>query len=79
MSTTLNPTLPKTASTSPLEVVSRFIGGQSVKSKSGRFGQVYNPALGKVARRVSFASKAEVTVQSRSQPRRFPPGLLSRP
>src|SRR5277367_2828488 len=45
---------------SPLEIVPHFIGGQLVADASGRFGEVYNPALGKVARRVAFASTAEV-------------------
>jgi malonate-semialdehyde dehydrogenase (acetylating)/methylmalonate-semialdehyde dehydrogenase len=54
---------PKTASgdvDTPLAEVSHFIGGRVVVGTSGRFGQVYNPALGKPARRVAFASQAEV-------------------
>src|SRR5271163_4746814 len=46
--------------TSPSEVVPHFIGGRSVEGTSGRFGTVYNPAVGKPSRRVAFASKAEV-------------------
>ncbi len=48
------------AAASPTRVISHFIGGQDVKGASGRFGDVYNPALGKLSARVSFASKAEV-------------------
>jgi malonate-semialdehyde dehydrogenase (acetylating)/methylmalonate-semialdehyde dehydrogenase len=40
--------------------VPHFIGGRCVEGTSGRFGTVYNPALGKPARRVAFANKAEV-------------------
>jgi malonate-semialdehyde dehydrogenase (acetylating)/methylmalonate-semialdehyde dehydrogenase len=45
---------------SPAKIVPHFIGGSTVEGTSGRFGQIYNPALGKVSRRVTFASKAEV-------------------
>jgi len=48
------------ASPSPAEAVPHFIGGRVVEGASGRFGTVYNPALGKPSRRVAFASKAEV-------------------
>ena len=33
-----------------------FIGGKAVKGKSGRFGDVFNPATGEVAKRVPLAS-----------------------
>ena len=45
---------------SATQVIPHFIGGQAVQGTSGRFGNVYNPALGKSAYRVAFASKAEV-------------------
>jgi len=45
---------------STTQVIPHFIGGQAVQGTSGRFGNVYNPALGKSAYRVAFASKAEV-------------------
>ena len=32
--------------------LTHFIGGESVKGASGRFGEVFNPALGTVAARV---------------------------
>ena len=48
------------AAASPARVIGHFIGGQNVTGGSGRFGDVYNPALGKLSARVSFASKAEV-------------------
>jgi len=59
-----NPVAPSAAqgaaATADLAVVSHYINGQAVEGTSGRFGDVSNPALGQVARRVAFASKAEV-------------------
>ena len=40
--------------------LTHFIGGESVKGASGRFGEVFNPALGTVAARVKLASQSEV-------------------
>jgi malonate-semialdehyde dehydrogenase (acetylating)/methylmalonate-semialdehyde dehydrogenase len=40
--------------------VQHYIGGREVAGASGRYGEVYNPALGTVARRVPFATEAEV-------------------
>ena len=48
------------ADASTTDTVSHFIGGRVVPGTSGRFGSVYNPALGKSSRRVRFATKAEV-------------------
>ena len=45
---------------SPLAVVPHFIAGRLVEGASSRFGEVYNPALGKPTRRVAFASKSDV-------------------
>ncbi len=42
------------------EEIPHFIAGQRVPGSSGRFGDVYNPALGVVAKQVALASKAEV-------------------
>jgi malonate-semialdehyde dehydrogenase (acetylating)/methylmalonate-semialdehyde dehydrogenase len=42
------------------EVISHFVNGRRVDGKSGRFGDVYNPAIGEVVRRVAFASAGEV-------------------
>ena len=42
------------------EVVGHYIGGQLVSGSSGRFGDVYNPATGDVARTVALASADEV-------------------
>ena len=45
---------------SQLEVVPHFVGGKRVASKSARCADVYNPALGAVARRVALADADEV-------------------
>ena len=60
MSTVKAPVIDDPTPALPAEVVSHFIGGSAVAGSSGRFGQIYNPALGKASRQVAFASKAEV-------------------
>ncbi len=42
------------------EVIHHYANGRIVEGTSGRFGDVYNPAIGEVIRRVSFADAAEV-------------------
>ncbi len=42
------------------ETLHHFVGGRKVEGKCGRFGDVYNPATGEVARRAPLASEAEV-------------------
>ena len=46
---------------SVLEELNHYIGGSEVAGRSGRYGDVYNPALGSVKARVPFASVAEVS------------------
>ncbi len=41
------------------ETLHHYIDGQRVAGESGRFGDVYNPATGEVAKQVPFASTAE--------------------
>ena len=41
--------------------IHHYINGREVAGTSNRFGDVYNPALGEVARRVPFASADEVS------------------
>jgi malonate-semialdehyde dehydrogenase (acetylating) / methylmalonate-semialdehyde dehydrogenase len=43
-----------------LERIHHWIGGHRVPGTSGRFGPVFNPATGTLAREVDFASAAEV-------------------
>jgi len=42
------------------EVIHHFINGAVVEGTSGRFGDIYNPALGEVVRKVAFADTSEV-------------------
>jgi malonate-semialdehyde dehydrogenase (acetylating)/methylmalonate-semialdehyde dehydrogenase len=41
--------------TIPHTTLGHFVGGKPVDGTSGRFGEVYDPATGAVARRVAFA------------------------
>ena len=50
----------KPAPIADTEQLHHFIGGERVRGESGRFGDVYDPALGVVAKRVPLANKAEV-------------------
>src|SRR5438093_12164980 len=63
----------------PTETVPHFIGGQLVEGTSGRFGQVHTPSLGRAARRVAFASKAEVDRAIAAAAAAFPECGASRP
>ncbi|GIK81818.1 MAG: hypothetical protein BroJett024_29230 [Alphaproteobacteria bacterium] len=40
--------------------IGHFIGGKTVKGKSGRFGDVFDPNTGEVQAKVALASRAEV-------------------
>ena len=62
-----------------LAVVSHFINGQIVEGTSGRSGEVSNPALGRVARRVAFASTAEVGQAIAAAAAAFPQWAASPP
>ena len=42
------------------EVIHHYVNGRVVESKTGRRGDVYNPAIGEVVRQVAFADAAEV-------------------
>lgn len=55
-----------------LKQLHHFIGGRRVPGASGRFGDVYNPALGAVAKQVPLASKAEVQGAIESAAQAFP-------
>ena len=49
-----------TSTASGLPVVSSWIAGAADEGASGRYGDVFDPATGEVARRVAFASAADV-------------------
>jgi len=54
------------------ERVSHWIGGQSVAGTSGRDGPVYDPATGRLARYVDFASTVEVAAAVAAARAAFP-------
>ena len=54
------------------DVVNHYIGGQQAAGRSGRFGDVFNPAHGSVSRRVAFASQEEVGEAVASAQAAFP-------
>jgi malonate-semialdehyde dehydrogenase (acetylating)/methylmalonate-semialdehyde dehydrogenase len=54
------------------DVIQHYIQGRIVESTSGRTGEVYNPAIGEVIRRVAFASAAEVRQAVESARDAFP-------
>ena len=53
-------------------ILHHFIGGEEVASESERYGDVYNPALGRVQARVPLATSAEVNAAVESAARAFP-------
>ena len=52
--------LARSAAGAPLDRVNHWIGGKRVAGTSGRHGPVYDPAAGRIAREVDFASVDEV-------------------
>jgi malonate-semialdehyde dehydrogenase (acetylating)/methylmalonate-semialdehyde dehydrogenase len=54
------------------DVIHHYINGRVVESTSGRSGEVYNPAIGEVIRRVAFANAAEVRQAVESARDAFP-------
>ena len=43
-----------------METINHYIGGRIVEGTNGRHGDVYNPALGELIRRVAFADEGEL-------------------
>ena len=43
-----------------MHTIEHFINGKTVKGRSGRYGDVYNPATGEIEKKVSLATKEEV-------------------
>ena len=54
------------------DIIQHYVNGRVVEGKSGRFGDVYNPAIGEVVRQVSFASTAEVREAVKAASAAFP-------
>ena len=54
------------------EVIQHYVGGKLVAGKSGRTGDIYNPAIGEVIRKVAFASTEEVRAAVKVAQAAFP-------
>ena len=54
------------------DIIHHYIGGKLVEGKSGRFGDIYNPALGEKIRQVSLASTDEVRAAVAAAKAAFP-------
>ena len=54
------------------EALYHFVGGQRQTGDSGRFGEVFNPALGQVTGRLPYASKAEAEAAIATAEAAFP-------
>ena len=52
--------------------LNHFVGGNQIAGTSGRFGDVYNPALGEVVKHVPLASAAEVQSAVENAANAFP-------
>ncbi len=54
------------------DVIHHYVGGKLVEGRSGRFGDIYNPALGEKIREVSLASTEEVRAAVAAAKAAFP-------
>lgn len=55
-----------------MTTVPHWINGQAFESKSGRLGDIYDPALGKVTKQVGFANQLEIDLAISSAKAAFP-------
>ncbi|MCW3481683.1 CoA-acylating methylmalonate-semialdehyde dehydrogenase [Neisseriaceae bacterium JH1-16] len=62
-----------------MQTLQHFIAGQLVDGQSGRFGDVFNPATGAVARQVPLASAAEVDAAVAAARAAFPAWAATTP
>lgn len=63
---------PGTGTASELREIPHWISGRAVRGVSGRFGDVYNPATGKVQARVPLANAAELNAAIEAAQAAFP-------
>src|SRR4029079_6962548 len=54
------------------EELGHFIAGKRVVGKSGRFGDVFNPAAGEITARVAFADSGELDAAVKAARDAFP-------
>jgi malonate-semialdehyde dehydrogenase (acetylating)/methylmalonate-semialdehyde dehydrogenase len=62
-----------------LPIVPHFIGGRTVEGRSSRFGDIFNPATGRVARRLAFANVDDVNAAVAAAAGAFPQWAASPP
>ena len=55
-----------------METINHYIGGRVVEGTSGRHGEVYNPAVGELVRRVAFADEGELDAAVSAATQAFP-------
>lgn len=55
-----------------METINHYIGGRVVEGTSGRHGEVYNPAVGELVRRVAFADEGELDAAVSAASEAFP-------
>src|SRR5260221_6324771 len=55
-----------------MKTLTHFIGGEHVSGKSGRFGDVFDPATGEVQARVPLASAADLHQAAATASKAFP-------
>ncbi len=60
MSTVLDNSLAASNQSGGLYDVTHFIGGKRVPTQTGRYGEIFNPAKGRVAGRLHLADEVEV-------------------
>ena len=56
-----------------MKTLTHFIGGEHVSGKSGRFGDVFDPATGEVQARVPLGSRADLRMAVDAAAKIFPP------
>ena len=55
-----------------MSVIPMWINGKAVQSKSGRFGDVFDPALGEATKQVGFANQDEINATVAAAKAAFP-------
>ena len=61
------------------DVINHYINGKVVEGKSGRRGDIYNPAIGEIVRQVDFASPEEVRAAAQAAQAAFPAWAATTP
>jgi len=62
-----------------METINHYIDGRVVEGTSGRYGEVYNPALGEQIRQVAFADEGELDAAVAAATKAFPAWAATTP